>query len=566
MADRGRQSLLTLGGKSLSFGRSGSPLVAAALGEGQRNGTQDAATGETDDKTSESNEGRGKDATLGVSLPESDGARAVAGRRNDGIVGAEGGVKDGSSRSLESTQVDKDTHGNALVTGTIHTRPETYAQLYNSRIVSQLERNLVYWQIKRIVKEEIIKPQYAAQELEPDVTRLMKELGLETRLRNIVYSLYQNDKQIAKQEAVRAGSAGGGCAREVARGSVRRGRDHARGLGGLSKTAVPKRRRQLTTYETFRDPLEVVNAARKQWDEGICEEVMSLAAEQRRPIARRRSEAEVEAIGRPSLSSTPSGGDGGGSGSHRSSKGARGAQHKGKKTTTDRPVPVAAVRIEPPARFLFDCEDLLEAVAQIENKNHNSSCAKSWGMIQLRMMTPAMEELRLTFADVHPTKRQVGLDDLLLIESTATSSQQNESSTERGGSSRSSSGRKRSSSSSAIDASNLSGPSSSAGSLANIAESAPNHWNGNMGFAPAHNAFMTMRSDKDRRIVDEGFIAELVVSGCIASFFYFPPSLRCATIRCKKLTPASVSQCPRASPLWHSQLSSTPGLEAHSRC
>eukprot|EP00164_Ancoracysta_twista_P002913 GFYU01003877.1.p1 GENE.GFYU01003877.1~~GFYU01003877.1.p1 ORF type:complete len:533 (+),score=108.90 GFYU01003877.1:169-1767(+) len=56
-------------------------------------------------------------------------------------------------------------------------------------IEKELMNFLIYWTIKRAMKEEIIKPQYKAEDIERMVREIMKASGLDTKLRNAVYLL-----------------------------------------------------------------------------------------------------------------------------------------------------------------------------------------------------------------------------------------------------------------------------------------------------------------------------------------------------------------------------------------
>ena len=55
---------------------------------------------------------------------------------------------------------------------------------------SDLSEKLLYWEIKRQVKNEIIKPQYSNKDLKTLIPKVMEDMGLTTKLRNTVYELY----------------------------------------------------------------------------------------------------------------------------------------------------------------------------------------------------------------------------------------------------------------------------------------------------------------------------------------------------------------------------------------
>ena len=64
-------------------------------------------------------------------------------------------------------------------------------------------------------------------------------------------------------------------------------------------------------------------------------------------------------------------------------------------------------------RFLFDGEDLLEAILQIEcpNRRRKHAGAYSWGIIKVMLKTPDLRELRSTFHELGPMFRQMGVDE-----------------------------------------------------------------------------------------------------------------------------------------------------------
>ncbi|KAJ1456701.1 hypothetical protein M885DRAFT_439393, partial [Pelagophyceae sp. CCMP2097] len=72
-----------------------------------------------------------------------------------------------------------------------------------------------------------------------------------------------------------------------------------------------------------------------------------------------------------------------------------------------------------PLRFLFDSDDLLDAIAHIESARPASGATPpltaaargAWGVLKLQLPTPALAELRVAFADLHWSKRQYGVDE-----------------------------------------------------------------------------------------------------------------------------------------------------------
>ena len=124
--------------------------------------------------------------------------------------------------------------------------------------------------------------------------------------------------------------------------------------------------------------LDCIRRARRQWEEGICEEVNALAEEQGRPLARLRTSATI-------------------------------AKDEKRRES------MSAVEQQATRRFLFDGEDLLEAILQIDvaNRNRHASSSYVWGVIKLMLQTPSLKDLREIFHELGPAHRQTGIDETM---------------------------------------------------------------------------------------------------------------------------------------------------------
>jgi len=67
-----------------------------------------------------------------------------------------------------------------------------------------------------------------------------------------------------------------------------------------------------------------------------------------------------------------------------------------------------------PMRFIYTSDDLLEAIVSIVNPNASSTFSRvlGWGLIKLELKTPSIFEIRKQYCALHPTHRQLGVDDL----------------------------------------------------------------------------------------------------------------------------------------------------------
>ncbi|KAJ8602018.1 hypothetical protein CTAYLR_002779 [Chrysophaeum taylorii] len=72
---------------------------------------------------------------------------------------------------------------------------------------------------------------------------------------------------------------------------------------------------------------------------------------------------------------------------------------------------LAAVESEEPSepRFLYDSDDLLEVIAKIASP---AARRGSLGVVGLHLRMPRLDDLRKTFAELEPSKRQYGVDDV----------------------------------------------------------------------------------------------------------------------------------------------------------
>ncbi len=115
--------------------------------------------------------------------------------------------------------------------------------------------------------------------------------------------------------------------------------------------------------------LDCIIEAKSKWEANLCEELVAVSMEKKVPIASRRTNVYIDDM---NVTNT---------------------------------------------RFLYDSEDLLEVISCITSDNivaeyGRRSIAATWGMIQLHLKTPTLDELRGAFPDMHPKYTQTGVDDV----------------------------------------------------------------------------------------------------------------------------------------------------------
>ena len=256
---------------------------------------------------------------------------------------------------------------------------------------SDLSEKLLYWEIKRQVKNEIIKPQYSNKDLKTLIPKVMEDMGLTTKLRNTVYELYHKRmRQQALDDSENGGNTNNNNNINVAYNNNNNNNNDS--TNKSKNAALSESIRQdmikggslvdstgIVIFQQGDQELDTVKEARRQWEEGICEELNALGVEQQRPLARLRENMS-------------------------SGERAREEEEKKRKDSS-----------QSTRRFLFDSEDLLEAIAAIDSPNHSSNITRiqPWGMIRVLLKTPDVNELREIFSELHPAISQMGLDDAL---------------------------------------------------------------------------------------------------------------------------------------------------------
>lgn len=232
-------------------------------------------------------------------------------------------------------------------------------------VCSGLEVSALYYSMKRKLKEEILKPKYDHVDVESQIPLILEETGLATKLRNAVFTMHM---KASKAPYIAASN------------------------GRPLPPPVEER-------------LECVNTTRKNWEDSINEELRAIAEEQQRPLCCLRrdvpssSSAGSGASGVTGISNASAVNNGSGAGAVSNTASAAGTGSRNNK---------------PALRFLFDSEDLLDAIARIRTPNYSGSVSHlaEWGLIKVKLKTPTVEQLRVRFSDLHPRNAQIGLDEL----------------------------------------------------------------------------------------------------------------------------------------------------------
>ena len=209
--------------------------------------------------------------------------------------------------------------------------------------------------------------------------------------------------------------------------SPRRGGQARRGADGSnSRSQHHHRSQQNQTHSSDQnDPVSPVESVRRHWENSINEELLAISKERGQPLIRPRSRllgdsdddsmrgdgkagGAVGGVG-GEATDVPSAGGVGGSGSGSDDGDVGGNQAPGSHL-----------------RFLYDSEDLLDTIRQLESDSREGVLAGSlWGLVRVTLPTPmpTMQQLQHTFQELSPQCHQVGVDDQLhlLLSSTGQS-------------------------------------------------------------------------------------------------------------------------------------------------
>jgi hypothetical protein len=160
------------------------------------------------------------------------------------------------------------------------------------------------------------------------------------------------------------------------------------------------------------DPLPAVETVRRQWEKSINEELLAIGHERRQPLLRPRAGSRNAEYGSPHEHRT-----------HRTPSPDHDADVG--------PMPsLVSAGAPPPLRFLYDSEDLLETIIQIEDESLRDDTEDDidgpdilggslWGLIKINLQTLDMRSLQQRFTEMSLHLWQLGVDDHPLLATNA---------------------------------------------------------------------------------------------------------------------------------------------------
>ncbi|CAG9314513.1 unnamed protein product [Blepharisma stoltei] len=222
-------------------------------------------------------------------------------------------------------------------------------------ISSRLKNSYTYWAMKRLAKEEIIKPKYKQQDLEENFPKILKDLEVDIKFKNKINELYTSMFSLDSNNNFAI--------------SLMHGLD-------ASKPIPP-----LPPYFTHVhvEPLESVTAARQQWTQFVRTRYLSLSYELDKPLVSVRKTPWQFAIPE-----------------ERKDEGDEEMERKNEKIEE---IP-----------FVYDDENMLNTILSINNGNFRKDSIE-WGSIKLHIRTPPIDMLRSQYEELDVCYKHLGVDD-----------------------------------------------------------------------------------------------------------------------------------------------------------
>lgn len=120
----------------------------------------------------------------------------------------------------------------------------------------ELDRNIVYWAMKRAIKDEVLKPKYRVEDLRAAIPKILNDLRLTPKLRNLVYDIAR-EKKFCGDDAALHGA-----------GSEPASRSEASTDSSWALQPIPGK----TTEDGM---LDAIRDARQEWDKCIAQRMNS---------------------------------------------------------------------------------------------------------------------------------------------------------------------------------------------------------------------------------------------------------------------------------------------------
>jgi hypothetical protein len=227
-------------------------------------------------------------------------------------------------------------------------------------IRSKLMNSYTYWSLRKLAKEEIIKPKYKASDLPEQLPKIMKDLDIDIQFKNKITDLYNNMHSLDVNSKFAI--------------SMNHNLDP-------SKPQPP-----LPAYfsQNLFEPLASVSQARQEWSNFLKNRMLNYAFEVDKPLVGPRKAPWVFAIPEDC-----------------------GPQKAGDDDDTDK-IEVKDKKDDTP--HLYDDKNILDAIIEVNNSNYRNELLE-WGIIKLHFRTPSIDQLREDYEELDIAIKQIGVDE-----------------------------------------------------------------------------------------------------------------------------------------------------------
>ena len=221
-------------------------------------------------------------------------------------------------------------------------------------IRDKLRTSYTYWNLKRLLKEEIIKPKYKVADVHEILPRLVKEMGLDIQLKNKINEIHETIVSGHSNLAVAL-------------------------KNGLNPHVAIPDLPDFFTREHF-EPLESLDKLRDSWSNEVKRRIGIVATELGTPYVKRRTEAWVYALQEPVVEAAE---------------------------TPD--VDLLDAPAEKTTTFIYDQDNFFDFMLSADNKNYAFNI--EWGMLKLHLRTLPIDQLRSQYEELDVGYKQIGIDE-----------------------------------------------------------------------------------------------------------------------------------------------------------
>lgn len=225
-------------------------------------------------------------------------------------------------------------------------------------IFKDVKNSYTFWAIKKAIKDELVKGKGKPQDISEQIPRLLKELNLETKIKNKVHELLDSNgyfKETSKVTATKFKN----CA---------------------NASALPD-----TFFDADNEPLECMATARKQWSDHLKTKVNSFCRQSRKPFMRIKKEKKPAPKKAPKVEEDDDAVSKDDDGVSISSQ----AVSATTKETNSKPDVMHMIGNGPPVgnfvdtASLYDWKAFYEHILRINSSNYAANGNLSWGGIKL---------------------------------------------------------------------------------------------------------------------------------------------------------------------------------------